>query len=576
MNSLPRYLLLGVLCAALATLVLWSEPSPPQARANIGCDVASAPAGAVTEAAGAITGGAIGGGNPVGDACNSVSDGAIEAVTSPVTGALKGIGNSIFSQVTTWVTEGATWLIDQVVEEIEKTTTPELSSKGFLSEYGQMAQIAGLLAAAMALLAILEAVAQSSWALLARAFLVNLPLAFLATSIAFAVVQLLIVATDGMSHAIAVATQNHSQHFFHSAVGELSRAGGVAGGTVAEGAGGDSVQKAGHEVAGKTAVPVFVTFLAAIIGAFAAFCVWIELLMRDAAVYVVALFLPLAFAASIWPRWSGALRRSGELLIVVIGSKFVIVSIIALAAGLVSEEGAEVEHILAASALMLLACFAPFILFRLVPFAEGAMAAAYGRRSAGGVSGGMVMANGAQMVRNSARSNWSEPEVWSVKGSGQSGGGAPGRPGSGGANGGSGASAGAPRPGGSGGPGAAGADGAAGASGAAGAGGAGAVAAAPVAAARSAQGAAHRLAGSGVAQQSGTASEGSAEGADRGGNSNPPISSSAPPSRPPRPAQDPESDAASSAPGASGPSPAETPPRPPREHEGKPRPKESR
>ena len=56
--------------------------------------------------------------------------------------------------------------------------------------------------------------------------------------------------------------------------------------------------------------------------------------MRDAAVYVVALFMPLAFAASIWPRWSGALRRTGELLVVVIGSKFVIVSIIALAAGL--------------------------------------------------------------------------------------------------------------------------------------------------------------------------------------------------------------------------------------------------
>jgi hypothetical protein len=45
---------------------------------------------------------------------------------------------------------------------------------------------------------------------------------------------------------------------------------------------------------------------------------------------------------------------------VVIGSKFVIVFILALAADLISEEGADVEHILAASALMLLACFAPF------------------------------------------------------------------------------------------------------------------------------------------------------------------------------------------------------------------------
>ena len=156
-------------------------------------------------------------------------------------------------------------------------------------------------------------------------------------------------------------------------------------------------------------MPLFVTFLAAIIGAFAAFLVWIELLMRDAAVYVVALFTPLALAASIWPRWSGAMRRTGELLVVVIGSKFVIVSIIALAAGLVSESGSSTEHILAAAALMLLACFAPFVLLKLVPFAEGAMSAAYSRRSAGGgAMSGLQMASDVQILRNMARSNWGE------------------------------------------------------------------------------------------------------------------------------------------------------------------------
>ena len=156
-------------------------------------------------------------------------------------------------------------------------------------------------------------------------------------------------------------------------------------------------------------MPLFVTFLAAIIGAFAAFFVWLELLMRDAAIYVVALFMPMALAASIWPRWSGALRRTGELLVVVIGSKFVIVSIISLAAGLVAETDGAVEHILAAAALMLLACFAPFVLLKLVPFAEGAMAAAYGRRSAaGGAVSGVQLASDAQILRNMARSNWGE------------------------------------------------------------------------------------------------------------------------------------------------------------------------
>ena len=193
--------------------------------------------------------------------------------------------------------------------------------------------------------------------------------------------------TASATRSPAPASDN-SERFFKAAITGLGEAGGSAGKEV--GGAGGTVGGVAGQAEGAVAVPLFVTFLAAIIGAFAAFLVWIELLMRDAAIYVVALFMPLALAASIWPRWSGALRRTGELLVVVIGSKFVIVSIIALAAGLVAENDGRVEHILAAAALMLLACFAPFVLLKLVPFAEGAMGAAYGRRSAtgGAMSGG--------------------------------------------------------------------------------------------------------------------------------------------------------------------------------------------
>ncbi len=427
MSSRRRRLATAALASVITTFALLAQPSPPQARANIPCTVVDD----VTGGVGAITEGLIGSGNPLSDVCDTVTDKTIGTLTSPVKDALKSVGNGVFEQVTTWVSEGAGWLITQVAGEIQKTTTPKLTSEGFLAEYGQMAEIATVLAAAMLLLAILEALAQSSWGLLARAVLVNLPLAFIATSVAFAVVQLLLVATDGMCHAIAVATQEHSERFFRSALGSLGKAGGVAGG-VASPAG---------AATGAAAVPLFVTFLAAIVGGFAAFFVWIELIARDASVYVVALFMPMALAASIWPRWAGALRRTSELLVVVIASKFVIVSIIALAAGLLAAKGGGVEHLLAASALMLLACFAPFMLLRLVPFAEGAMGAAYGRRSASGATqSGLQLASEVQIIRNMARSNWSAsaPEVWGVSGGGGSGGNGGGAP--------------LPRPGGGGGP----------------------------------------------------------------------------------------------------------------------------
>jgi hypothetical protein len=490
----------ALLAGLLAALIVVAQPSPPPAQANPLCDVGSAPAGVVTEGVGAITGGLVGGGNPVGDACNAVSGEVTGAVTAPITDALKGVGNGIFEQITTWVADGASWLIQQVVKGIEETTTPQLTTKGFLAQYGRMAQIAALMGLAMLLLAVLEGLAQGNAGLLARVVLINLPLAFIATSVAYAVVQLLLVATDGMCHAIATASHDNSQHFFKAAITGLGEAGkevGGAGGTEPAGA-------VAGQAAGTVGVPLFVTFLAAIIGAFAAFLVWLELLMRDAAIYVVALFMPMALAASIWPRWMGALRRTGELLVVVIGSKFVIVSIISLAAGLVAETDGRVEHILAASALMLLACFAPFVLLKLVPFAEGAMTAAYGRRSAaGGAVSGVQIASDVQILRNMARSNWGESgaTLWN---SGEQGGGGTG-PEPGGPRGGGGPGAGAGGGGGEAG-GAAGGEAAAGGAGA----GAGAAAAVPAAAVRGTKAAAQRLQGTAVAQETGSSAGASA------------------------------------------------------------------
>ncbi|MGN6258335.1 MAG: hypothetical protein ACTHN3_11390 [Solirubrobacterales bacterium] len=501
MNWRPRCLAAALVAGSLALLMLLAQPSPPQARANPVCDIATGEVGAISEGVNTITGGLIGGGNPAGDACNAVSDAVTGTVTKPITDALKGVGNSIFQQITTWVAEGASWLIGQVVSAIEETTTPELTTRGFLAEYAQMAQIAALMGLAMLLLAVLEGLAQGNAGLLARVVLVNLPLAFIATSVAYAVVQLLLVATDGISHAIATASHDNSTHFFRSAITGLGEAGGTAGKEVGGVAGGPPGAVEG-QAAGTVEVPLFVTFLAAIIGAFAAFMVWLELLMRDAAIYVVALFMPLALAASIWPRWSGALRRSGELLVVVIGSKFVIVSIISLAAGLVAESEGRVEHILAASALMLLACFAPFVLLKLVPFAEGAMTAAYGRRSAaGGAVSGIQIASDVQILRNMARSNWGESgaTLWSA---GEKGGGSPGPEPGGPAGGGGGPAAG--------GGGAGGGGGEATAGGAAGAGAAGAAAAVPAAAVQGTKASAQRLQGTAVAQEGTSSGAGAA------------------------------------------------------------------
>ena len=503
MAWLRRAAILGCAVAVLAVALTLGDPNPPEAKASIACDIGVAPAAPIT--------GALGIGNPVGDACNAVTDrvlGVAGHVLDPLKEAAASLSKGVFDQITTWASDGAVWLLGEVVQLTQKTTSPNLLSKGFLRQYRQMASIAVVLALAMLIFAALEGLGRGDGSMLLRVFLVNVPVAAIATSAAYVVVQLLVATTDGFSEVIAQSTAADSREFFKSAVealGEVGAAGGAAVGTVASGPGAGTATGA---ASGAVAVPLFVGFIAAFVAAFAAFLVWVELLMRDAAIYAVALFMPLAIAASIWPRWMSALRRTGELVIVVVFSKFVIVSIIALAASLLANTGGKVEHVLAAGALLLLACFAPFVLFKLVPFAEGAVSSAYNRQSAGGASvQALHTASSIQMMRGSARANWA--------GSAKGGGGAAGAKGGGGSKGGGGAAKG--RPGGSG-----GGSGAAGEAAGAGGGAAG-VAALPVAAgvgaAKGSKAAGERLAGSGTGQASAEAGSGSAssgEGASSG------------------------------------------------------------
>ncbi len=481
MAWLRRAAVLG--CAvAVALAALLGNPDPPQARANVACDIGVSPAGAVT--------GAIGIGDPVGDACNAVTDPVLGVgghVLDPLKSAASSLSKGVFSQITTWATDGAVWLLGEVVELTQETTSPDLLNKGFLRSYGRMASIATVLAALMLLFAVLESLGRGDGAMLWRVFLVNVPLAAIATSAAYVVVGLLIATCDGFSAAIAHSAASDTHAFFKGAVqalAEAGSAGGAAAGTASSGAGAGTATGA---AAGAAEVPLFVGFIAAIVAAFAAFLVWIELLMRDAAIYVVALFAPMAIAASIWPRWTSALRRTAELLIVVVFSKFVIVSIIALAASLLAHTEGKVEQILAAGALLLLACFSPFVLFKLVPFAEGAISSAYSRQGAGGVAVQATQLGGSvSMMRRAAQANWAGSSKGSDSAGGQ--GGSPG----GRAN---------LRPGGSGG----GPGGATGETAGAGGGGTAGVAALPVAAglgaAKASKAASERLSGTAIGQR---------------------------------------------------------------------------
>ena len=110
--------------------------------------------------------------------------------------------------------------------------------------------------------------------------------------------------------------------------------------TVAAGSGTDlrtALQATGQRAVGTPPAapgsPAFVVLLGALLVALGAFALWVELLVRAAAVYVAVLFLPLALASLVWPAISHWCRRLVDTLAALVLAKFVIVAILSLAVG---------------------------------------------------------------------------------------------------------------------------------------------------------------------------------------------------------------------------------------------------
>jgi len=379
------------------------------------CKVASDPVGTAKDVAGAVT-------HP--------GETAKDIVAAP----FKAAGDEVMAGVTTWVATGAGWLVEQGGKLIDETTTPRLESAWFLRQYGLMTVIAAFFALPLLLLAIVQGIVQRDGGAIVRAAALQLPLAFIFTAMAVVVVTLCVALTDLLSAQVAQSVGSDAREFFADTTKALATLGGAAGG-----------------VQGAVGAPLFATFLGALVAAIGAFLVWLELLLRSAAIYVTVLFLPLGFVAMIWPstaRWSRAL---GWLLFAIVFCKFVIVAILALASAGMAHSRSEdaFQGVLAGGALLILAAMSPFALLKLVPIVEGVIER-FGARRAAGMA--VMPMSPAMMMGQVLATNWSAGRLATATAAG--GGGAGGAAGmaagaAGGAGGrGGGSSSGPSRPGG--------------------------------------------------------------------------------------------------------------------------------
>ena len=327
----------------------------------------------------------------VGAAAKDVAD------KGPVGAVASAAGDQVMAGVTAWVTETATWLAKKIVSAIDKTTDPTLDAAWFRDFYEKMVGLAALLALPMLAAVAIQAVLRQDWRLIARSVLVHVPVAFLLTGMAVLVTQQLLVATDEMSAWVSQGIGTDAREFLTDATGVFAKASvGSAGAATAAGQPGAS-----------GAVPLFALFVVGFATVIGAFTVWLELLLRAASIYVVVGFMPIFLVAMIWSRGGAIARRGIEILVALILSKFVLVTILTLAAaGLGNSRGEDAfAGALAGAALLILAAFSPWVLFRLVPLVEHGVSATRGQR-AGLRSAGSSFAMPHQTVQRQAQRLW--------------------------------------------------------------------------------------------------------------------------------------------------------------------------
>jgi hypothetical protein len=288
-----------------------------------------------------------------------------DAVSSAVTKVAQEAGDFVMRGVTAWVTNAAVWVTGKVGELIDKTSSPDLTAGWFQGEYGTMVGVAGALALLMLMLAVIQSVIHQDVGLLLRSAFGYLPMAFILAGVAIAATGLLVSISDDMASGVVGGLGTSQSSNLLQSVG-------------------DAYKNALDQTSG---IPLFGVFLGAIILAIGAFVLWLELVIRDAAIYVCVFFLPLTFVAMIWPATSRWARRLVELLIAIVLAKFVIVSILSLASAaltntsLVQGDGNTFGRMIAGSALLVLAAWSPFALLRLLPMMELAAVNVTGQRA---------------------------------------------------------------------------------------------------------------------------------------------------------------------------------------------------
>lgn len=269
-----------------------------------------------------------------------------------------------------WVLGAVSFFVNGALNFLRTAARPDVEAAWFAgpdSPYAAVRDIALLLLVGFVFLGLLQGLVHGDPIGMLRRIAGNLPLAVAGMVVTTAVVGRLLALTDVLSEAVLAGSGDDALHFLSGF---------------------------GMTVSGAT--QGFAAVVLGLVAVIAALLLWVELIVRASLVYLLVAISPIGFAATLWPTARGLLRKIVELLLAVIVSKFVIcvalaIGVAALAgaggaanpAGVPTEAGVPaaapmeigLSTLLVGAVILGLAAFAPFLVLKLIPLAEGALVA---------------------------------------------------------------------------------------------------------------------------------------------------------------------------------------------------------
>ncbi len=290
-----------------------------------------------------------------------------------------GLGQDMgLSAVVKFAASGAQWTANHMTDWLHR---PQSSGNWFVPIYQRMMTIGAVLLLPFLLLAIFDAVRFRDLGMLVKAIAIWLPLAVVLTMVAVGIAQAGMAVTDELTDYVFATPGVNMTAFFGKLAGLF----------------GALLTLAATMAADGFAPGAAVAFGAALALLGAGVGIFIELVIRQAAIYASLLFLPLAFAGTVWPSARGWARLLVRLLFVAIVSKFVIASVLVLGVAAfdsttVSSTGSlgdsGIESMLVGAALVVVAFSSPLALLRFLPMVEGVFSGwgGHARRAVSNVS----------------------------------------------------------------------------------------------------------------------------------------------------------------------------------------------